>query len=202
MASLQAREAELVALDASLEQQEADLQAVIAALEDDRTALAVQANEVFPVCSGSMEPRITCLDTVVLLENFLPEDILVGTVIAFIPPLEDEEGEEVAEAAAPVLHRAADVKFEDGVYHYWSKGDAWDEADGYWIPQTSVLGYVIELRPGTRPENAGLRDLVNRTRERYAASRDRMAEARDQYNNAVITHCGSLEAAASCEATS
>ena len=198
VASLEQRAEELRAIIGSLEQRENGLRAVIAALEEDRQALAVQAHEMFPVCSGSMEPKITCLDTVVLLENFLPQDIQVGTVIAFIPSPSD--GEETL-AATPVLHRVAEVKREDGIYHYWPKGDAWEESDGYWVPENSVMGYVIELRPGTRPQNESLRDLVNRTRDRYAASRDRMAEARERYDQAVITHCGSLEAAASCEAT-
>ncbi|MYC31133.1 MAG: hypothetical protein F4X65_13765 [Chloroflexi bacterium] len=197
-AALEARESELRALIASLEQQEAGLRAVIATLEDDRKALAVQANEMFPVCSGSMEPKITCLDTVVLLENFLPQDIEVGTVISFIPP--PEEGEETA-GAAPVLHRVADIKQEDGIYHYWPKGDAWAEPDGYWVPETSVVGYVIELMPGTRPENSALRDLVNRTRKTYADARDNMVAARSSYDEAAIANCGSVEAVASCQAT-
>ena len=196
---LEARGAELRAQIASLEQQEAGLRAVIANLEEDRKALAVQPREMFPICSGSMEPRITCLDTVVLLENFLPQEIEVGTVISFIPPA--EEGEGADSDAAPVLHRVLDIKQEDGIYHFWPKGDAWKEPDGYWVPETSLLGYVIELLPGTRPQNADLRVLVDRTRDRYAATRDRMAEARDGYDNVVITHCGSLEAVSSCQAT-
>ena len=95
----------------------------------------------------------------------------------------------------------ADIKLEDGIYHYWPKGDAWTEPDGYWVPDTSVLGYAIELRPGTRPENASLRDLVNRTRESYAAARDRMVEARNRYDETAIANCGSVEAVASCQAT-
>ena len=199
VASLEARAAELRAQIASLEQQEDGLRAVLANLEEDRKALAVRPREMFPICSGSMEPKITCLDTVVLLENFLPQDIEVGTVISFIPPA--EEGEVADSDAAPVLHRVLDIKQENGIYHFWPKGDAWEDPDGYWVPETSLLGYVIELLPGTRPQNADLRDLVDRTRDRYAATRDRMAEARDGYDNAVITHCGSLEAVSSCQAT-
>ena len=199
LAGQEARATELGARIASLEQREASLRAVIAALEEDRQALAVQAREMFPVCSGSMEPKITCLDTVVLLENFLPEDIRVGTVISFIQPA--EEGEEADANAAPVLHRVADIKVEDGIYHFWPRGDAWEDADGYWVPETSLLGYVTELLPGTRPENTDLRDLVNRTRDRYAAAKDEMVAARDRYDNTVITHCGSLEAVSSCQAT-
>ena len=199
LAGQEARATELSAMIASLEQQEAGLRAVIAALEEDRQALAVQAMEMFPVCSGSMEPKITCLDTVVVLENFRPEDIEVGTVISFIQPA--QEGEQVDANAAPVLHRVAEIKQEGGIYHFWPRGDAWEDADGYWVPETSLLGYVIELLPGTRPENADLRDLVNRTRDRYAAAKDEMVAARDNYDNTVITHCGSLEAVSSCQAT-
>ena len=197
IASLETREAELRAQISSLEQREAGLRAVIATLEEDRKALAVQANEMFPVCSGSMEPKITCLDTVVLLENFLPQDIEVGTVISFIPPT--EEG--AAAGAAPVLHRVADIKHEDGIYHFWPKGDAWEDPDGYWVPQTSVVGYVIELLPRTRQENADLRNFVNRAREQYVAARGRMVEARDRYDETAVATCGSVEAVASCQTT-
>ena len=196
LAGVEARTEELRATIASLEQQEAGLRAVIAALEEDRKALAVQANEMFPVCSGSMEPKITCLDTVVLLENFLPEDIEVGTVISFIPPPDEEEP---AEESIPVLHRVAEIKQEGGIHYYWPKGDAWENPDGYWIPQSSVIGYVIELLPGTRPGNAALRDLVNRSRERYVNAKERMVAARNRYDQAAITHCGSLEAPTSCQ---
>ena len=217
-AGLEAREAELRTLIANLEKQEAGLRAVIATspalpssscraaglraviatLEADRKALAVKSNEMFPVCSGSMEPKITCLDTVVVLENFLPQDIEVGTVISYIPPPEEGEG---AESPTPVLHRVTDIKREGGIYHYWPKGDAWEEPDGYWVPETSVLGYAIELLSGTRPENSALRELVNRTRETYAATRDKMVTARSLYDEAAIANCGSVEAVASCQTT-
>ena len=181
---------------ASLEERAVGLRAVISGLENDRKALEVKSNEMFPVCTGSMEPKITCLDTVVVLENFHPEDIAVGTLISFYAPAEDEEE---GDDAPPVLHRVAEIKIEEGVHYFWPKGDALEEADGYWISENSVLGYVIELRQGTRPENAALRDRVNGAQAAYVTARGTMLEARDAYDNTVIKHCGSLEAASSCE---
>ena len=179
-----------------LEERAEGLRAVIAGLEEDRKALQVSSSEMFPVCTGSMEPKITCLDTVVVLQNFRPGDISVGTVISYYPP-----NQTAADGGSPVLHRVIDIKTEDDAHYFWPKGDALDEPDGHWIPEGNVLGYVIELRQGTRPENSALRDRVNGARERYIATRGKMLEARDQYDDTVIRHCGSVTAAASCSTT-
>ncbi len=183
----------LRAVIAGLEERISGLRAVITGLEEDRRALVVESREMFPTCTGSMEPRITCQDTVVELSNFRPEDIAVGTVISFHPPT-GADG-----AASPILHRVMDVKVEDGVHYFWTKGDAREEPDGYWIPEGNVRGYVIELRQGTRPQNSELRDRVNGAKERHDLARARMLEARDAYDRKVVLHCGSLEAAAQCD---
>lgn len=62
-----------------------------------------------------------------------------------------------------------------------------------------MLGYVIELRQGTRPQNSELRDLVNGAKERHDLARARMLVARDSYDDTVIRHCGSLDAVSRCE---
>ncbi len=205
-ATLQALEAEKTSLETQveefnlahgsvtqLEERAEGLRAVIAGLEEDRRALQVSSSEMFPTCTGSMEPGITCLDTVVVLQNFRPEDIAVNTVIAFYPPDQTEAGE-----GPPVLHRVTDIKIEDDVHYFWPRGDALDEPDGHWISKDNVLGYVIELQQGTRPENAALREQVNGARERYVSAREKMLEARDEYDDTLIRHCGSVAAASSC----
>ena len=176
----------------TLEERAEGLRAVIAGLEEDRRALQVSSSEMFPTCTGSMEPKITCLDTVVVLQNFLPEDVAVDTVIAFHPPSQAEAGD-----GSPVLHRVTDIKIEDEVYYFWPKGDALNEPDGHWVPEGNVLGYAIELRQGTRPENSALRERVNGANERYVSARGKMLEARDLYDDALIRYCGSV-AASSC----
>lgn len=182
----------------ALEEKADGLRTVIAGLEDDRKALEVKSREMFPVCTGSMEPKITCLDNVVLLENFHPEDIAVGTVISYDPSTVDGAGGD----GLPILHRVANVKIENDVYYFWPKGDAQEDPDGIWVPQDSVLGYVIELRQGARPENTDLRDWVNGARERYTTARDTMLEARDAFDAVAIQYCGSVEAASSCDTSS
>ena len=176
-----------------LEERAEGLRAVIAGLEEDRKALQVKSIEMFPTCTGSMEPKITCLDTVVVLQNFLPEDIAVDTVISYYPP-----GQTAADGGSPVLHRVIDIKTEDDVHYFWPKGDALDAPDGVWVAEGNVLGYVIELRQGKRPENSALRERVNGARERYIATRGKMLEARDRYDDTAIRHCGSVAAVSSC----
>jgi len=182
---------------AMLEERAEGLRAVIAALEEDRQALQVKSSEMFPTCTGSMEPRITCLDTAVVLQNFLPEDIALDNVIAYYPP-----GQEGAGDGPPVFHRVTNIKVEDDVHYFWPRGDALDEPDGVWVPEGNVLGYLIELRPGTRPQNSALRDRVNGARELYASARDRMLEARGRYDDLAVRHCGSVEAVSTCSTIS
>ena len=182
---------------AMLEERAEGLRAVIAALEEDRQALVVMAKEMFPTCTGSMEPRITCLDTAVVLQNFRPEDIALDNVIAYYPPGQEGTGD-----GSPVFHRVTDIKVEDNVHYFWPRGDALDEPDGVWVPEGNVLGYLIELRPGTRPENSALRARVNGARELYESARDRMLEARGGYDDLAVRHCGSVEAVSTCSTIS
>ncbi len=178
---------------AKLEERAEGLRAVIAGLEEERTALQVTSSDMFPTCTGSMEPKITCLDTAAVLQNFRPEDIALDTVIAYYPPGQEEAGD-----GSPVFHRVTDIKIEDEVSYFWPKGDALDEPDGVWIPEGNVLGYLIEIRQGTRPENSALRERVNGARELYVSARDKMLATRDIYDDTAVRHCGSVEAVSSC----
>ena len=131
------------------------LRSEIAKLEEPRKPLLIQSNVSTFRCTGSMEPKITCLDSATFLENFLPEDITVGTVISFKPTaacMIDSES---------LAHRVLKVKVERGVHYYWPKGDNGEEPDNCWIPETNVRGYIIQLHKNTEPYNAGLRKVVN-----------------------------------------
>ena len=131
------------------------LRSEIAKLEEQRKPLLVQSNVSTFRCTGSMEPKITCLDSATFLENFLPEDITVGTVIAYKPTvacMTDSES---------IAHRIIKVKVEKGVHYYWPKGDNAKEPDNCWIPETNVRGYILQLHKNTEPHHTGLRNYVN-----------------------------------------
>ncbi len=64
-----------------------DLDAEIAELEEKRRPLLLHGNTSTTdfLCTGSMEPKITCLDTMTWLTDFDPADITVGTIIVYGP---------------------------------------------------------------------------------------------------------------------
>ena len=132
-------------------------------------------------CTGSMEPTITCLDRATFLTNFRPEDIVVGATISFDPSCWEDGA-----SGRRTAHRVADIELRGGIYHYWPKGDASDEPDGCWIPQTSVRGYIIEIHKNAVPENAELRDQVNAARAAFVA-------AREAYRDLLEGYCGSRD---------
>ena len=134
----------------------------IAELEAKRRPLILSVDRSFFVCTGSMEPKITCLDEATWLENPRPEEITVGTVISFNPNCWEDEPDNSSTA-----HRVMDIKVENGVHYYWPKGDAADEPDGCWVPFDHVDGYMIEIHKDVRPENAELRRLVNAGADAY-----------------------------------
>ena len=106
-------------------------------------------------CTGSMEPVVTCMDEATWLEDFRPEDITVGATIAFHPGCYDDG------SGRGTAHRVAAVEVRGGVYYYWPKGDNNLEADGCWVPEQDVRGYIVEIHRNVRPENADLREHVN-----------------------------------------
>ena len=139
----------------SLNSQIGRLNGEITELERRREPLIVDSHTAGFKCTGSMEPRITCLDSATRLENFNPEDIVVGAVISFTPTAACELD------SGPVAHRVMSIRESSGTYLYWPKGDANADADGCWIPHTNVDSYMIELHRNTHAENSGLRNRVN-----------------------------------------
>ncbi len=106
-------------------------------------------------CTGSMEPVVTCLDEATWLEDFRPEDITVGATIAFHPGCGDDV------SGRGTAHRVEAIEVRGGVHYYWPKGDNNLAADGCWIPEQNIRGYIVEMHRNVRPENAELRELVN-----------------------------------------
>ena len=131
------------------------LRAEIRRLEDQRKPLMVESFPASFKCTGSMEPKITCLDSATMLQNFRPQDISVGTAISFRPTVACKL------TGSRVLHRVMKVKVERGIYYYWPKGDNNSGPDECWIPESNVYGYIIELHKNTEPQNSQLRNSVN-----------------------------------------
>ena len=117
-------------------------------------------------CSGSMEPKVTCLDEATYLHNYKASDIGVGAIISF-------EGR-VCYSSAPVgarwSHRVMDIRVSgNGTYYFWTKGDA-NRSGDCWVPHTAVDSYMIAIHKNVRPENARLRDGMNGAKARLDAA--------------------------------
>ena len=87
----------------SLNSQIGRLNGEITELERRREPLIVDSHTAGFKCTGSMEPRITYLDSATWLENFNPEDIVVGAVISFTPTAACELD------SGPVAHRVMSI---------------------------------------------------------------------------------------------
>ena len=161
-----------------LDAQARDLRSEIARLEERRRPLilAREAGGGFR-CTGSMEPKLTCLDTATWLYDFQPEEVVVGATISF----ESRACRSDEPSDRRTAHRVMDIRVVDGVYHYWPQGDASSRPDGCWVPHTAVNGYIIEIHKNTRPENATLRNNVNAARNAYLAEKDAYLDLRQFY---------------------
>ena len=124
-------------------------------------------------CTGSMEPVLTCLDEVTWLQDFDPADIVVGTTIAFHPACWQSD--------RAIAHRVMDIEVRDGIHYFWPKGDAAVEADGCWVPETNVRGYIVEIHKNVNPENAELRKAVLSAKGTYEEALDAYYALRDRY---------------------
>ncbi len=112
------------------------------------------------LCTGSMEPKLTCLDEATWLTDFRPEDITIGATISFNPNCWERNGTQARDNIF-TAHRVKRIDIRNGIPHYWPKGDNNHQDDGCWIPATDVRGYIVEMHKGTKPENADLRNAVN-----------------------------------------
>ncbi len=141
-----------------LQQQVQSLNGDITQLQAQRAPLIVESYKVGFACTGSMEPKITCLDEATWLSNLRPQEVIVGTVISFTPTAECKL------SSTGVAHRVIAIKVAAGTTYYRPKGDANSTDDGCWIPSSSVNGYIIALYKNTRLENAPIRDRINALR--------------------------------------
>ena len=157
------------------------LRTEIATLEERRRPLflAMQRQRVEGfLCTGSMEPKLTCLDTATWMPDFSPEEIVVGTVISF-----DNRACWSDAVGGRSAHRVVATHIIDDVHYYWPKGDAHAHADGCWVHHTAVDGYLIELHRNTVTANAELRDNVNAANAAYSS-------AWEAYLDAIQAYCG------------
>ena len=173
-----------------LEGQIGELGVAIRELEEQRKPLILKTFNSNPRCTGSMEPKVTCLDTTVMLENFRPEDIVAGTIIIYDDPT--QEGD-------TILHRVADVKVEGDIHYFWPKGDAVDEPDGYWVSQDDVIGYLIGLEENSRMVNFDLRKKVNDSRKDLDAKTEQLTMEHERYREIALRYCGTFEADSTCQ---
>ena len=187
--ALQNRYSALEAKNGTIEQlqsEESWLQAEISRLEEMRKPLILGHDTTGRsgfACTGSMEPKITCLDEATWLTDFEPEDIVVGTTISFNPDCEEDQPDDRGTA-----HRVMKIEVRDGVHYYWPKGDNNLEADGCWVPEQHVRGYIVEIHRDVRPANATLRTAVNLAkaeRNRLLVLLDEAEERLDQADTAV-----------------
>ena len=99
-----------------------ELEIEIKELQEQRRPLILSPGAVATsgfLCTGSMYPAITCLDRGTWLEEFNPEDIVVGATISFNPNCWEEGPDDI-----PTAHRVKEIKLEDGAYYFWPRGDA------------------------------------------------------------------------------
>ena len=161
------------------------LKTSIRLLEELREPLIVRSFSVGFRCTGSMEPKITCLDSATWLRNFNPEDVTVGSVIIFTPTPECEIG------LGTTSHRVLEIREVEGTYYYyWPKGDANADADGCWISDANVYGYMTELHKNTRPENGDLRNRVNAAISHRDETLSKYKAAEEAYNQRYEEYCG------------
>ena len=140
------------------------LESEILDLEEQRKPLLLTPRVTPVLCTGSMEPAITCLDRITLLRDFQPSDIVVGAIISYRRP------PACAGVSNWVLHRVTQIKVEDGTRHYRTKGDASEIDDKCWIPETAVFDYLIGIDKNTTIENQQLRGQVNHAQRVYATT--------------------------------
>ena len=142
-----------------------ELEIEIKELQEQRRPLILSPGAVATsgfLCTGSMYPAITCLDRGSWLEEFNPEDIVVGATISFNPNCWEEGPDDI-----PTAHRVKEIKVEDGIYYFWPRGDANRADDGCWVHQDNVEGYLIGIEKDVVPENAHLQSQVRASRVAY-----------------------------------
>ncbi len=172
-----------------------DLEQQIKDLETKRLVLIPKTRKASFSCTGSMEPKITCMDTAVYLTNFKPEDIVLGSIVSYTnkyasPPNAAiacifREGRCERERPLPdcpedrISHRVINIKTENGKYFYRTKGDSNSEDDGCWIPSDYVNGYMISLTKGS---DSVMEELLSRIWVLEAEVKSLELDKAEEYN--------------------
>ena len=170
--------AQLSVLEAEAEQLRDDIKQ----LQEDRKPLLVDTHIDGLRCTGSMEPTLTCLDTITLLSNFYAADITVGTIIVF-------ESDPVCFELDSTIHRVVDIKTVSGRLHFQTKGDNVPYVDKCWVPAENVEGYVVAVQKNTRPQNERLRSIVNVSHGEMVTAEASLEAARTKYDAAAQKYC-------------
>ncbi len=177
---------------ATLQAQIDSLREEIRRLEEQRRPLrlSMQSTSIRGfLCTGSMEPKLTCLDTVTWMTDFTPEDIVAGAIVSY-----ESEGCLGLEYNNEywVAHRVISINESGYETRYLVKGDANTSPDACTINIDEIKGYVIDVQKNTRLQNATLREEVNASREAFVTARDayvsRGYHVESRYNKAVAAH--------------
>ena len=146
-------------------------------------------------CAGSMEPRITCLDSVQLDFAPLPEEVAVEEVVAFNTScLAWDTGERTK------LRRVQRVESTEEGQQYWVAGDSSYFEDECLIQYDDIVGLVVTTQKNVYPENTALRDSVFDALEFYDSAISEHEDAVDDYEDTREDYNAILEEAEEADA--
>ena len=100
------------------------------------------ASAIAPLCTGSMEPTISCDDLLILYKPAL-SDLDVGDIVSFRMPTADCSG--FVPTTTTLLHRIRRVIQIEGKIFLETKGDATPDIDRCIVPTTAVEGKVLAI---------------------------------------------------------
>lgn len=130
-------------------------------------------------CTGSMEPTLSCLDGRWERAVRSPEDVAVGSIVAF-PTATCWPRER--HAPGMTQHRVIAIREGSDGPEYLTQGDSNPEPD-CWMPLGAIKTVVVRIAHDLHPENAPLRQAVNLV---AAAA----LEARAEYLDFIEAQCG------------
>lgn len=185
----------------TLRQQRQSLLDSISALQQQRTALIPATLERGFICSGSMDPKITCMDKAIWLDDPRPEEIVVGAVISF----QALSTCSFKDTSRDIAHRVTSIKTEAGQYQFRTKGDNNALDDGCWIPFANVNGLMIALRKGYNVEMQALFNQVwpleqerNQLKLAMLALTNEVNQLQTEYNLIYKKYCSGVPSGQKC----
>ena len=124
---------------ASLEGTVASLRAEKVSLEDAIAIIPRPYNQHI-LCSGSMEPAMTCLDRVALRDVSDDMDLAVGNVVTF-----ESHNCYFGIAVCPTIHRIVAIAEGTGGTYYLTKGDNNLGDDDIWLSRADLAEAVVGI---------------------------------------------------------